>query len=743
MKNVFRKHTLAIIIVFGLILRVIHIVFWNQTPYWNGLYLDELFHHIWAKSIIVISIIPKGVFFRAPLYPYFLAAVYSVFNYNSWAPRIIQNLIGLSSIIPIYFLCKRTLGKNKWANLTTILWAICPIQIFFESRLLLDSLFTALIPWLLYFLTRIKNSWKETIVPGILFGLLATLRPTIFILIPIFIIFLLPKLKLKAFFILLFAIIPIIPVTLSNWFCDDRVLIASQGGINFYIGNNPLSDGSSAIVPEFGWNWQYRQCKALAEKDEGRELKPSEISNYYFNKGLQFWEKYPKSAVILFFQKIVLLVSAYEIGNNGNIYFLLKGSFLKYILWIGWPLIFSLAIIGFFGACFEFKKLFLWSSIIYMIVIVLFFVCSRLRLPIIPMLIVPAGFGIRTIYNSVKRRSFVAFLSFIVLFALLHVSFLSAKKSENSLSRFSLGNVYLRSGKDSLAIKEYRSALSINSKMRGVNLHIGAYFFKKAQFDSAEYYFQKEIDNEGEMCRALSNLGVVKRLIGEMDSAIFYGKKGFKKCSEDQGVTYNYLISLYSDNKFIIADSIANFVYATFKSNPRILNLFGILRLTLFDTVGAESFFISAAYSEESELIELYDIGTIYSEEIGLGASRNRARAWALFNLAQIEVRKGNYNDAQNILLKSVDIDTTFYSGYAALGALFLAKDEADSAYTYLIKAENLGFSEPEFLFNLASVMARKGNYTVARKYLQRAIEINPDFELAKQALSGLNELIP
>ena len=42
----------------------------------------------------------------------------------------------------------------------------------------------------------------------------------------------------------------IIPVTVRNYVVDrDLVLISYKSGIAFYIGNNPLSDGMTAIVP--------------------------------------------------------------------------------------------------------------------------------------------------------------------------------------------------------------------------------------------------------------------------------------------------------------------------------------------------------------------------------------------------------------------------------------------------------------------------------------------------------------
>ena len=42
----------------------------------------------------------------------------------------------------------------------------------------------------------------------------------------------------------------ILPITIRNYVVGkDVALIATQGGVNFYIGNNPQADGRTAIVP--------------------------------------------------------------------------------------------------------------------------------------------------------------------------------------------------------------------------------------------------------------------------------------------------------------------------------------------------------------------------------------------------------------------------------------------------------------------------------------------------------------
>ena len=82
-------------------------------------------------------------------------------------------------------------------------------------------------------------------------------------------------------------LLPIVPVTIRNQVVgDDLVLISSQAGVNFYIGNNPLSDGRTAIVPGTpgGWWEGYHATIERAERATGRDLKPSPVSRYYFGE---------------------------------------------------------------------------------------------------------------------------------------------------------------------------------------------------------------------------------------------------------------------------------------------------------------------------------------------------------------------------------------------------------------------------------------------------------------------------
>jgi hypothetical protein len=89
--------------------------------------------------------------------------------------------------------------------------------------------------------------------------------------------------------------IPIAPVMIrTTWSRGDRARRRIRRR-QLLIGNNPNSDGSTAIVPARGptrWGGYY-DAIAIAEKDAGHKLNLAQVSDYYFAKGKQFIREHP------------------------------------------------------------------------------------------------------------------------------------------------------------------------------------------------------------------------------------------------------------------------------------------------------------------------------------------------------------------------------------------------------------------------------------------------------------------
>jgi tetratricopeptide (TPR) repeat protein len=269
------------------------------------------------------------------------------------------------------------------------------------------------------------------------------------------------------------ALLIILPVTIRNYVVGrDFVPIASQGGVNFFIGNNPRSDGFTAIVPgtDVSWWGGYWDAISLAEKAEGRTLRASQVSNYWFKQGLEFMRENPKGYLRLLLRKVVLFWGGAEISNNKDIYFFSrKSSLLGLLLWPGvifcpFGIVAPLALAGMVLSWRrgEGKRMLLVLFVFsYMVSVVLFFVTARFRLVVIPLLLPFAAYSLVYFFREKRLARILFAVALILVFGLvinLNLASYSLPPAEGSHT--AMGQAYLEKKMYHQAEAEFRLALS-------------------------------------------------------------------------------------------------------------------------------------------------------------------------------------------------------------------------------------------------------------------------------------------
>jgi len=401
----------------GLILRVIFMIsLKSDWPGWDSPTIDALYHHVWAQQIADGNLFGGGPYFRAPLYPFMLGLIYAIFGTDFNIVIILQHLIGVAAI-PLVFLVARRFFSENIAFIAAFITAINGVLIYFESQLLLDFLLVVFM--LLFFLVLVsaqKNnrSWLY-LLAGIIAGLFAITRPNILALLPLICIWIiLTRENLKygikqSLLVLCGAIILILPVTVRNIVVGgDSVLVASQGGINFYIGNNEQADGFTALLPGFGHTWQYSDAEFEAAAEIGKkpgEIKPSEVSGFYYDKALDYIFSEPVDFLSLIIKKLYLFWNRFEISNNNNLYFLTDYIGMSFIPLFLFMFISPLGLVGSVLCFFKSRRYWLFPILIfgYMATIVAFFVTARFRIPLVPFLTIMAVFTVNEIYKALMK----------------------------------------------------------------------------------------------------------------------------------------------------------------------------------------------------------------------------------------------------------------------------------------------------------------------------------------------------
>jgi len=259
-----------------------------------------------------------------PGYGYLLGIVYAIFGHSLTAAYAFQALLSASSIVLIYLLGKR-LAKESVAIVAAAGGIVSQSLIFHTGMLTGDTfaVFLTVSMLLVLSIAMERSGALYFLMAGSITGLGVLARGTFAIFAVLFAVWYLvaerrhfiSKALPHCLAFVLGTILVIAPVTLKNALVgDDFVLVTAHDGINFYIGNNPHARGNLQPVPELGLHRQEMliNAKIIAERNEGKELKPSEVSSYWRTRVFQFIGKHPLRFSGLIGEKTLAFFNAYE-----------------------------------------------------------------------------------------------------------------------------------------------------------------------------------------------------------------------------------------------------------------------------------------------------------------------------------------------------------------------------------------------------------------------------------------------
>jgi 4-amino-4-deoxy-L-arabinose transferase-like glycosyltransferase len=465
--------------------------YFNQrnNPVFYKPIMDALYHDEWARNILSGTASADDVFFRGPLYPYLLAFLYKLSGASIKFAVFAQHVIGTMTAGAVFLLAREYF--NPRVSLVAGLFAALywPF-VYFEGDLLIVTtiLFLNTVGFVLLARAMKSNGprgWILMAASGVAFGLSAIARPSLLVFFPA-----LPavvywnrehermrsRLWLARSAVLIGAIAAVIlPVMTRNYVVGKAVVpVAASGGVNFYIGNNSASDGTTAIVPGTRADWWggYNDAIEIAEKAEGRKLKLAEVSDYYFRRGLEWIKLNPGDATVHFGKKFRVFWVGPERANNKFIYFFWNLAGMRYVPLPGFWLIAPLALLG---AAFQWRRrrrlspLYLFV-LTYMIGVVVFFVNARFRLPVVPVLIVFAAFAAVYLYETIRKRELraitacVGFATALLVVNFDYLTFAEVRTYSNAFSHVTLANAYMKLDQRETALDHYTRAWEIDEE---------------------------------------------------------------------------------------------------------------------------------------------------------------------------------------------------------------------------------------------------------------------------------------
>jgi hypothetical protein len=175
----------------------------------------------------------------------------------------------------------------------------------------------------------------------------------------------------------------------------------SQGGVNFYIGNNPRADGTYRPVAPGRQTPAFERLEAarIARQEAGRPLSPAEVSRFWLGKALRWAAAHPGDWLRLQLAKLALFWSWYEWPDAVDYYFVrgLSPVYRLPLLEFGGATL--LAAAGLLLARRRRRALApaLLFFVAWMLSTVAFFLFSRYRLPAMPALLLLAGLPVAAV----------------------------------------------------------------------------------------------------------------------------------------------------------------------------------------------------------------------------------------------------------------------------------------------------------------------------------------------------------
>ncbi len=522
-----------LIVALAVVVRVAYMAEVHDHPLMTTTTGDPEVYDLRALEIARGQWLGDEVFFHSsPIYPYILGFTYKLFGHNYTAVRVIQSLFGIGTCLLIFSIARKLFGRREGLVAGVIAALYAPF-VFFDLEILMITyvlFFTLLAIRLLIVYRDGPTAWLA-LASGAAVGVSALGKPNVLLFVPAALFWMWWVLrgteKAKRVWqgaVLLVAgtAVVVLPMTISNYvIAGDFVLTSSNGGINFWIGNNEQADGTFLVPADMRADL-YGGSKLAAEQALGRALSPSEVSSYWFDKGLEFVKVHPGQDLKLMGRKLLLFWNAYEIPNHYDLnYFRTVSKTLRFNPFVfGWVIPFGF--LGIYASRKSWRKyllLYLFAGA-YLVSLLPFFITSRYRLPVVPVMIIFCASGVLWLWERARTRKWAGTLIPVMLLivALIVVNL--------PLVDFSLGPqyaiigaIYRDAGNYAKAVEYYRLATEASPDFDLAYNSLGSSLSRMGRDAEAERALLKALQLNPGLASAQSNLGLLYLQRGRMDEA--------------------------------------------------------------------------------------------------------------------------------------------------------------------------------------------------------------------------------
>lgn len=557
----------AVIFITALVARSIHLWQIAPAPFFPFKMGDAASYDQWAQRIAAGDWWGTDVFYQAPLYPYFLAAIYRVLGDDLFIVRLCQGTVGALSCVALAAAGWR-IFSGAVGILAGLAMALYAPALFFDlliQKSVLDGFFCCVL-LALYGVLLTNDRRAIWLLLGAATGCLTLTRENAIVLVPAWMCVLpwsLQRSWRRSLWLLLGAVLILAPVAIRNSAVSGEFHVTtSQFGPNFYIGNNPQADGTYRPLRPYRGSAKYEQSDAreLAEAAVGHALTPAEVSAYWTSQAWQFIRQQPLRWLRLMGLKFAYTWTAAELVDTEDMATYAEWSaLLRGGRWLGhMGILLPCAVWGMWCTWPERRRLApLYVMIaLYACSVIAFYVLGRYRFPLTaPLLLFAAAgvWGAGRFWRSASRiRRGLAVGSVLFLLAACNYPLVSEQtmsatthynvgveldavgrvadaiteyqvavtlNPRDSASHNNLASDYLALGYASEAIEQLRHALAVDPDFAEAHYNLGAAWLALRDGEQAALAFRRLVAMQPEMARAHYGLALALQLLNDRRAA--------------------------------------------------------------------------------------------------------------------------------------------------------------------------------------------------------------------------------
>ena len=503
---------------------------------------DAQSYHAWGLEIAGGDWLGAETFYQAPLYPYFLGLVYTLFGPSLLAVRLCQIVLG-SAACALLAVAGRRLFSREAGIVAGLMLAVYAPAIFFDGLVQKTAVGLFLLCLLLALLARLVTEPgrpRAWLWPGVVLGALVLTRENALVFAAVLLGWLVlsrdagRRHLARAGALALGLALVLLPVAARNQAVGGEFLLTTaQLGPNLYIGNNPDADGTyRPLVPGRGDpRFERRDATQIAEREVGAPLTPGQVSSYWTGRAIEYVRTQPGAWLRLTGRKVMLTLNGSEVADtedqlshaDWSVPLRLAGHVWHFGL---------LAPLGVAGICLTWGRRrqlrpFHLMLAAYAASVVLFAVMGRYRHPLAPLLMLFAAAGAAAVWEMARgrkrtgwtRQTAWAGAAAAGLLVVCNWPVLSMGDMR-AITALNVGTELQAEGRLDEAVEQYRQVLALTPDDALAHSNLGTALAAQGRLDEAVGHYERALAQAPGDADTHSNLGNALLSLGRADEGV-------------------------------------------------------------------------------------------------------------------------------------------------------------------------------------------------------------------------------